>query len=61
MLVNWGSCGSTLLGKDELIKRILDLEANPDKEIEVEGLLEKLPDGFGFLRSARFDYVSGTG
>lgn len=54
-----GIVGSTLLSKEDLIKRILDLEANPDKEIEVEGLLEKLPDGFGFLRSAKFDYVSG--
>ena len=32
---------------------------HPDKELEVEGVLEKLPDGFGFLRSAKYDYVSG--
>ena len=54
-----GVVGSTLMSKDNLIKNILDLESNPDKELEVEGLLEKLPDGFGFLRSSRFDYVSG--
>ncbi|MBA3953845.1 transcription termination factor Rho [Candidatus Dependentiae bacterium] len=54
-----GVVGSTLMSKDNLIKNILELEANPDKELEVEGLLEKLPDGFGFLRSSRFDYVSG--
>ena len=54
-----GVIGSTLLNKEDLIKRILELEAHPDKEIEVEGLLEKLPDGFGFLRSVKFDYVSG--
>ncbi len=54
-----GVIGSTLLSKEELIRRIVDLEAHPDKELEVEGVLEKLPDGFGFLRSARFDYVSG--
>ncbi len=35
------------------------VEAHPDFEIEVEGVLEKLPDGFGFLRSAHYDYVSG--
>ena len=28
-------------------------------EMEVVGVLEKLPDGFGFLRSAKYDYVSG--
>lgn len=54
-----GVVGTSLMNKDELIKRIIDLQENPDKEIEVEGVLEKLPDGFGFLRSAKFDYVSG--
>lgn len=54
-----GVVGSTLMNKDTLIKNIVDLEANPDKELVVEGVLEKLPDGFGFLRSTKFDYVSG--
>ena len=54
-----GIVGSTLMIKDVLIKNIIELRANPDKEIHVEGVLEKLPDGFGFLRSARYDYVSG--
>lgn len=54
-----GVIGATLMSKEQLIRHIVDLEQNPDKEIEVEGVLEKLPDGFGFLRSAKFDYVSG--
>ncbi len=54
-----GIIGASLMNKEELIKKILELQENPDKEIEVEGVLEKLPDGFGFLRSAKFDYVSG--
>lgn len=54
-----GVVGSTLMNKETLIKNIADLEANPDKELAVEGVLEKLPDGFGFLRSSKFDYVSG--
>jgi len=54
-----GIVGSTFMSKDDLIKNILDVEQNPEKEIEVEGVLEKLPDGFGFLRSNKFDYVSG--
>ncbi len=54
-----GVVGSSLMNKDQLVTTIVDLQAHPEKEIEVEGVLEKLPDGFGFLRSARYDYVSG--
>jgi transcription termination factor Rho len=54
-----GVIGASLMGKEELVKNIMDLQEHPDKDIEVLGVLEKLPDGFGFLRSARFDYVSG--
>jgi transcription termination factor Rho len=54
-----GVVGASLMLKEELIKNILELQANPDKEIVVGGVLEKLPDGFGFLRSSKFDYVSG--
>lgn len=54
-----GIVGATLMSKERLIERIIDLHENPDKEIHVEGVLERLPDGFGFLRSSRFDYVSG--
>src|SRR3990172_12691580 len=54
-----GIVGASLLSKEDLIKQMIELQANPDKEIEVGGVLEKLPDGFGFLRSAKYDYVSG--
>jgi transcription termination factor Rho len=54
-----GLVGASLMSKDVLIKNIKELQDNPDKELVVEGVLEKLPDGFGFLRSAQFDYVSG--
>ncbi len=54
-----GIIGATLMSKADLITKIAELEQHPDKELEVEGVLEKLPDGYGFLRSARFDYVSG--
>lgn len=53
-----GIVGAMLMSKEELIKNIIEIEQNPDKEFEVEGVLEKLPDGFGFLRSPKFDYVS---
>lgn len=54
-----GLVGASLMSKDTLIRHIKELQDNPDKELAVEGVLEKLPDGFGFLRSAQFDYVSG--
>lgn len=54
-----GIVGASLLSKQNLVERIKYVEAHPELEIEVEGVLEKLPDGFGFLRSAQYDYVSG--
>lgn len=54
-----GIVGASLMSKDILIGKILDMQQNPDKEIEVAGTLERLPDGFGFLRSPKYDYISG--
>ena len=54
-----GVVGASLMKKEKLRLAIIDVEANPDRELVVEGLLERLPDGFGFLRSQLFDYVSG--
>lgn len=54
-----GVIGANYMKKDELISHIIDLESHPDKEIAVVGVLEKLPDGFGFLRARQTDYVSG--
>lgn len=54
-----GIVGAGLLQKPKLIEKIKYIEAHPDLEMEVQGVLEKLPDGFGFLRSAAYDYVSG--
>jgi transcription termination factor Rho len=54
-----GIVGAALMKKDELLAKIKYVEANPDVELSVSGVLERLPDGFGFLRSAHYDYVSG--
>ena len=54
-----GIVGATLMNKINLIERIKFVQLNPDAEMEVDGVLEKLPDGFGFLRSPQYDYVSG--
>jgi transcription termination factor Rho len=53
-----GILGAGFLNKPALLDKIQYIDAHPDLEIEVEGVLEKLPDGFGFLRSAQYDYTS---
>ena len=54
-----GIVGSGHMKRAELLERIQYVEAHPEMEMPVEGVLEKLPDGFGFLRSALYDYISG--
>jgi len=55
----FGIVGASLMNKSALIEKIKYSQAHPEIEMAVEGVLEKLPDGFGFLRSSQFDYVSG--
>jgi transcription termination factor Rho len=47
------------LKKQEIIFKILESQSDQRVEIYGEGILEKLPDGFGFLRSPKFNYVPG--
>ncbi len=47
------------LKKQEIIFRILESQSSKKVEIWGEGILERLPDGFGFLRSPKFNYVPG--
>jgi transcription termination factor Rho len=54
-----GIIGSSLLSKDSLVKTIIEYQEKPETDIFVAGTLEKLPDGFGFLRFSDYDYVSG--
>ncbi len=54
-----GIIGANLMKKEELLLTILDVQKHPERELEVKGVLERLPDGFGFLRSAFYDYISG--
>ena len=54
-----GILGAEFMSKEALLKKVEDAIKNSDREVEVEGVLEKLPDGFGFLRSRLYDYVSG--
>ena len=54
-----GIIGSSMMTKDQLINVILEHQKSPEKSIGVSGVLEKLPDGFGFLRFPEYDYISG--
>lgn len=47
------------LKKQEIIFRILESQSDQRVEIWGDGILERLPDGFGFLRSPKFNYVPG--
>ncbi len=47
------------LNKQELIFKILEGEAAKNGQMFAEGVLEIMPDGFGFLRSPMNSYLSG--
>lgn len=46
------------LKKQELIFKILGSQAESQGHVFEEGIVEILPDGYGFLRSQRFSYLS---
>lgn len=47
------------LKKSSLIFSILQAQSGKDGQVEAEGTLEILNDGYGFLRSANYNYLSG--
>jgi len=47
------------LRKQELIFKILESHTRKNGQIYGDGVLEILPDGFGFLRSATYNYLPG--
>ncbi|HLJ16167.1 MAG TPA: transcription termination factor Rho [Bryobacteraceae bacterium] len=51
--------GASGLRKQELIFKILQSQAEKSGLIFSEGVLEALPDGFGFLRSPEYSYLPG--
>jgi transcription termination factor Rho len=50
-------CGGQ--GKQDLIFAILASETQKNGEIMGDGVLEKMPEGYGFLRSAEANYLPG--
>jgi transcription termination factor Rho len=54
-----GVAGAAGLRKQELIFKILQAQAEKSGLIFAEGVLECLPDGFGFLRAPEYNYLPG--
>ena len=54
-----GITGCTGLRKSELVFKILEEQTKKEGLIFAEGVLEVLPDGYGFLRSPDFNYLPG--
>jgi len=51
--------GASSLRKQELIFKILQAQTEKNGLIFAEGVLECLPDGFGFLRAPEYNYLPG--
>ncbi|HMC81989.1 MAG TPA: Rho termination factor N-terminal domain-containing protein, partial [Candidatus Polarisedimenticolia bacterium] len=51
--------GATAMRKQELIFKILQAQTEKSGLIFAEGVLECLPDGFGFLRAPEYNYLPG--
>ena len=45
--------------KQELIKLILEFQVNKEETLYATGVLEVLPDGYGFLRFSNYSYLPG--
>ena len=54
-----GVSGVTGIKKSELIFRIIEKQTEKEGLIFAEGVLEVLPDGYGFLRSPDYNYLPG--
>lgn len=59
MARNMGVENSSGLRKQELIFSILNAQTKKNEPIFGEGVLEILPDGFGFLRAPDYNYLPG--
>src|SRR5258706_2661094 len=51
--------GASGMRKQDLIFKILQAQSEKEGHIFAEGVLEILPDGYGFLRSPDYNYLPG--
>src|ERR1044072_5156208 len=51
--------GASGMRKQELIFQIMQAQTEKNRLIFSEGILECLPDGFGFLRAPEYNYLPG--
>jgi transcription termination factor Rho len=56
LALDMGMKSSKVKNKDELVVEILKKQSEKNGYVYGEGVLEILPEGFGFLRSANFNY-----
>jgi transcription termination factor Rho len=56
---NLGIEGATSIRRQELIFKILAAQTEKNGLLFAEGVLEVLPDGFGFLRAPEYNYLPG--
>ncbi len=60
MAKDFGIDGASGMRKQELIFALLQAQAAQNGSIYGEGVLQVLPDGFGFLRSPDYNYFPGS-
>ena len=56
---NMGVENTNGLKKQNLIFAILQSQSEKDGQVHAAGVMERLPDGYGFLRSPDYNYVPG--
>ena len=54
-----GVTGGSGLRKQQLIFKLLETQATQNGLIFAEGVLETMPDGYGFLRNPNYNYLPG--
>jgi transcription termination factor Rho len=59
MAREYGIDGISTMRKQELIFAVLQAQTEKNGLIYAEGVLETLPDGFGFLRAQNYNYLPG--
>jgi transcription termination factor Rho len=59
MAIEFNIEGASSMRKQELIFALLNARVDQKGEIFAEGVLETLPDGFGFLRAPDYNYLPG--